>query len=165
MKFLKRLNYSLYVLTKNTVVVLFLILLFLSAAQVILRLVFHGGVPNAELMMRYLVMWVAFLGASLAAYKGRHISLDVVSRSINKANKNLVKLIVSVVSFGILAFFFKASICFIMNEMSDSQAVFFVPVWLLETIIPIMFLIMSLVYLQGIADSIALMVKKKEHKI
>jgi TRAP-type C4-dicarboxylate transport system permease small subunit len=161
LKFLKIVNYSLYKVQKVVVVVLFLALLGLSATQVILRLAFHTGVPNADTMMRYLVMWVAFLGASLATYKGRHINLDVVSRSLKKLNKNLVKFLVSLVSFVILSFLLKASVEFIMNEMPDSQMVFFVPVWLLETIIPLMFFFMSLVYLQGAIDSMAAMVRPK----
>ncbi len=164
MKILKRINYSLYNIQKVVVVILFLALLGISALQIILRLVFHSGIPNAETMMRYLVMWVAFLGASLAAYKGRHINLDVVSRSLKKINKNLVKLIVSIASFLILAFLLKASVEFILNEMPDSPAVFFVPVWVLETIIPLMFFFMTLVYLQGIIDSIGAMIREKKKK-
>ncbi|MGD0566215.1 MAG: TRAP transporter small permease [Candidatus Goldiibacteriota bacterium] len=164
MKFLRRLNYSLYQAQKVAVVVFFLALLALSALQVILRLLFHSGIPNAETLMQYLVMWVAFLGASLAAYKGRHINLDVVSRSLKKLNKNLVKLIVGFVSTVILIFLLKASIEFVLNEMSDSQAVFFVPVWMLESIIPIMFLFMLLVYLQNFICAAAVMMKERKKK-
>lgn len=164
MKFLRRLNYGLYRAQKVVVVVFFLALLALSALQVILRIMFHSGIPNAEMLMQYLVMWVAFLGASLAAYKGRHISLDVVSRSLRKLNKNLIKMIVGFVSTVILAFLLKASIEFVLNEMSDSQAIFFIPVWMLETIIPIMFFLMLLVYLQNFISGAATMIRERKKK-
>jgi TRAP-type C4-dicarboxylate transport system permease small subunit len=146
------------------VVALFLALLALSACQVLLRLIFHSGIPNAESMMRYLVMWVAFLGAALASYKGRHINLDVISRSLKQINKNLVKLIISVVSFVILVLLLKAGVEFIINEMSDSVYLFFIPVWILETIIPLMFFLMSMVNLQGIFDAAGAMIKEKKAK-
>jgi TRAP-type C4-dicarboxylate transport system permease small subunit len=109
--------------------------------------------------MRYLVLWVAFLGACLATYKGRHINLDVVSKALRKLNKNLVVLLVSAASFVILAFLFKASIDFILSEIPASQNIFFVPVWILETVIPITFLFMTLVYLQSLISSAAAMIK------
>lgn len=159
MKVLKIVNYSLYKFIKVLVVVVFLALLALSATQVILRLVFHSGISNAEGMMRYLVLWVAFLGASLATYKGRHISLDVVSKSLKKLNKNLIVFLVSVVSFVILAFLCKASVDFIISEVAGSQNIFFVPIWVLETIIPFTFLFMALVSLQKTLDSAGAMMK------
>lgn len=136
-----------------------MILLILSAAQIVLRLIFHSGISNAEGMMRYLVLWVAFLGACLASYKGRHISLDVVSKALKKLNKNLIVFIISLVSFVILSFLFKASVDFIISEISGSQSIFFVPIWVLETVIPFTFFFMALVYLQAIIVSAKGMIK------
>jgi TRAP-type C4-dicarboxylate transport system permease small subunit len=164
LKFLRRLNYTIYRIQKITVVVFFLALLSISALQVVLRLMFHTGIPDAETLMRYMVMWVAFLGASLGAYKGRHISLDIVSRSLKKNHKNLIKLIVGIVSVAILAFLLKASIEFIINEMSDSQYVFFAPIWTMESIIPIMFFCILLVYLQSFIQAAAALIKERKKK-
>ncbi len=136
-----------------------MILLILSAAQIVLRLIFHSGISNAEGMMRYLVLWVAFLGACLASYKGRHISLDVVSKALKKLNKNLIVFLISTVSFVILSFLFKASVDFIISEISGSQSIFFVPIWVLETVIPFTFFFMALVYLQSIIVSAKGMIK------
>ena len=66
------------------------------------------------------------------------------------------------VSTVILIFLFKASIEFVLNEMSDSQAVFFVPVWMLEAIIPVMFLLMLLVYLQNFLCAAAVMIRERK---
>lgn len=159
MKILKIINYNLYRVIKVAVVALFLVLLTLSAAQVILRLIFHSGISNAEGMMRYLVLWVAFLGACLATYKGRHINLDVVSKIIRKYNKNLTVLLISIASFVILSFLTKASVDFIISEMPGSQNIFFVPIWFLETVIPFTFFFMTLVNLQGILTSATAMIK------
>ncbi|MEI7541714.1 MAG: TRAP transporter small permease subunit [bacterium] len=159
MKILKLINYNLYRLIKIAVVLLFMILLILSAAQIVLRLIFHSGISNAEGMMRYLVLWVAFLGACLASYKGRHISLDVVSKALKKLNKNLIVFLISTVSFVILSFLFKASVDFIISEISGSQSIFFVPIWVLETVIPFTFFFMALVYLQSIIVSAKGMIK------
>jgi TRAP-type C4-dicarboxylate transport system permease small subunit len=162
LKFLKRANYYIYTGVKWAVVIIFLGLLTLSSVQLIMRLVFKSGIANAETLTRYLVLWVAFLGACLATYKGRHINLDVISKILRKKNKNLTKLLVSAVSFTTLAVLLKSGIEFIMNEMPDSVMVFFVPTWLLEAVIPLTFLIMALIYLQGAVESAAAMVKERK---
>lgn len=162
MKFLKRANYYIYTVVKWAVVIIFLGLLTLSSVQLIMRLVFKSGIANAETLTRYLVLWVAFLGACLATYKSRHINLDVVSKILRKKNKNLTKLLVSTASFATLAVLLKSGIEFIMNEMPDSSMVFFMPTWLLESVIPLTFLIMALIYLQGAVESVAAMVKERK---
>ena len=117
---------------------------------------------NAETLMRYLVLWVAFLGACLAAYKGRHINLDVISKVLRKKNKNLVRLVVSLVSFATLCVLFKAGVEFIINEIPGSQSVFYMPFFVFESIIPATFFIMALIYLQGMLESAILLVKERK---
>jgi TRAP-type transport system small permease protein len=162
LRILKRVNYYIYNVVKWLVVIIFLSLLTLSSVQVILRLFFKSGIANAETLMRYFVLWVAFLGACLATYKGRHINLDVISKILRKKNKNLTKLLVSTVSFAVIAVLLKSAVEFIMNEMPNGVMVFFVPGWLLESVIPLMFLIMALIYLQGALESIVLMIKERK---
>jgi TRAP-type C4-dicarboxylate transport system permease small subunit len=61
-----------------------------------------------------------------------------------------------------VAVLFKAGIEFIINEIPDSIMVFFVPGWLLESVIPLTFLIMAFIYLQGAVESIAAMIKERK---
>lgn len=159
MKFLRSLNYNVYRILKAVVVTLFILLLVFSALQVILRLVFKTGIPNAESLSRYLVLWVSFLGASLAAFKHRHINLDILSKYLKKINPGLVGVIISTAATVILGFLSWAGVVFIINEMPDSQKIFFVPVWVMETVIPLTFIVMMFIYFQGIFDSIRIMRK------
>jgi len=159
LKFLRSLNYNVYRILKAVVVTLFILLLAFSALQVILRLVFKTGIPNAESLSRYLVLWVSFLGASLAAFKHRHINLDILSKYLKKINPGLVGVIISTAATVILGFLSWAGVVFIINEMPDSQKIFFVPVWVMETVIPLTFIVMMFIYFQGIFDSIRIMRK------
>ena len=159
MKFLRSLNYNVYRILKAVVVTLFILLLAFSALQVILRLVFKTGIPNAESLSRYLVLWVSFLGASLAAFKHRHINLDILSKYLKKINPGLVGVIISTAATVILGFLSWAGVVFIMNEMPDSQKIFFVPVWVMETVIPLTFIVMMFIYFQRIFDSVKIMRK------
>jgi TRAP-type C4-dicarboxylate transport system permease small subunit len=53
----------------------------LSALQILLRNVFGAGVLWIDPLLRYLTLWIGFLGAALAAAEGRHIQIDVLSRA------------------------------------------------------------------------------------
>ncbi len=157
MKFLRRLNYILYKFQKILIVILFGALFLFSSLQVILRLFFKSGFTSADIFTRYMVLWVAFLGAALATFKKRHINLDVVSKQLKKINENLVNLIINTASFIIMVFMSWAAVSFIINEISDTTKVFFVPIWIMESIIPMTFIFMGLMFLQRAIEAITCM--------
>jgi len=57
----------------------FFILLSLVFGQVIARNVFHSSIPNADIVSRYMVLYVTFFGAALAIEYHKHIRIDVVA--------------------------------------------------------------------------------------
>ncbi len=154
MDFLRRLNYQLYKFQKNFIVFVFILLLLLSLTQVLLRLFLNSGIESADSIMRYLVMWVGFLGASLATYKNRHINIDVASQFFKKLNKKFVNFIINLFSFIICLLFLIASIIFILNEKNESAKIVFIPVWILELVLPLIFLFMMLSFLQKFLEVI-----------
>jgi len=63
-----------------------LLLLGLVFGQVVARNFFHSGIPNAELLSRYMVLYVAFFGAVLAVEGSKHIRIDVVAACMKPEN-------------------------------------------------------------------------------
>ena len=55
------------------------LLLLLVLAQVLMRNLFDGGIPNADILSRYLVLYVTFFGAALAIEEHKHIRLDILA--------------------------------------------------------------------------------------
>jgi len=154
MNFLRKINYRLYKFQQIFVVVLFLTLLIIAFLQVVLRLFFRGGIESADSIIHYLVLWVGFLGASLATYKNRHINIDVASQFFKKLNKKLVSLIVNIVSLSISILFLIAAINFIVNEFNNDAKITFIPVWVLELVLPLSFLFIVISFLQKFIESI-----------
>lgn len=154
MNFLRKLNYRLYKFQQFFVVVLFMLLLAIAFLQVVLRLFFRSGIESADSIIRYLVLWVGFLGASLATYKNRHINIDVASQFFKKLNKKLVSLIVYFISLSMSFLFLAASIIFIINELNSSSKIIFIPVWVLELVLPFSFLFIMLSFLQKFVESV-----------
>ena len=56
-----------------------LLLLSLVFGQVLARNFFESGIPNADILSRYMVLYVAFFGAALAVERHIHIRIDIVA--------------------------------------------------------------------------------------
>ena len=54
-----------------------LLLLLLALAQILARNLFDSGLPAADTLTRYMVLYVTFLGAALAVDHDRHIKIDL----------------------------------------------------------------------------------------
>jgi TRAP-type C4-dicarboxylate transport system permease small subunit len=133
----------------------------LAFLQVVLRLFFRSGIESADSIIRYLVLWVGFLGASLATYKNRHINIDITSQFFKKLNKKIVSIIINFISLFISILFLTAAVIFIVNEFNSSTKITFIPVWILELILPLSFFFITLSFLQKFIESIMLVRKGK----
>jgi len=60
-------------------VLAFATMVLLSVLQVLARNLFDTGLPGVDLLLRYLVLVVTFLGAVLAVRERRHIRLDAAA--------------------------------------------------------------------------------------
>ncbi len=63
-------------------------MLLLSLGQILARDFFHTGFPEADDVIRGLVMWVVFAGASIAVHAQRHIKVDALSQVLPKTWQN-----------------------------------------------------------------------------
>ena len=55
----------------------------LSLTEIGARNFFHTSIPGADVLNRYLVLWISFLGAVLAV-PGRHIKIDIATAWISE---------------------------------------------------------------------------------
>ena len=121
------------------------LMILLAFWQIVLRNLLSTGLPWGDTLVRYLVLWVGFIGASLAAREGKHIQIDVALQWMPGIGKDILQFITNLFSAficGVLAF---AAYRFIQNEamMGDVSALGF-PVWFLQVIIPVTFALMTL---------------------
>lgn len=63
-----------------------LLLLGLVFGQVLARNFFSTGIPHADILSRYMVLYVAFFGAALAVEGSKHIRIDVVAACMKPDN-------------------------------------------------------------------------------
>jgi len=66
---------------EQTLLVTFLgFMILIAFLQIVLRNFFNTGLSGGDPLLRNLVLWIGFIGATLATREGKHINIDVVSR-------------------------------------------------------------------------------------
>jgi len=130
---------------EQTLLVTFLSFMILTAfLQIVLRNFFSTGLDWADSLLRNLVLWIGFIGATLATKEGKHINIDVVSRWLPSLGKNIVTLITHLFSFGIGCLLTYAALKFIKNEVQMERMTFLnIPAWIPEMILPMTFGLMT----------------------
>ncbi len=142
---LKRLNDRLAWFEQLFLVIVVLIMVFLAFLQVVLRNVFDHGFLWGDIFLRHLVLWVGFIGASLATKDERHINIDVFGRLLKGLSRRVVRIIINLFSCIVTAFLARAATDFVINERIFGSRLFaHIPAWYFEVIIPIGFALMSL---------------------
>ena len=148
MRFWERLDEAIGRLEK-ALMVLFLGLMIVAAfAQIALRNFVGVGLPWSESLVRYLVLWVGFIGASLAAREGRHITIEVIKLRPSAGGRRYLAAISQLCAVGVCTVMTWAAVKFVRDDAQiDNRTFLDLPTWVLETIIPAAFAIMSLRFL------------------
>jgi C4-dicarboxylate transporter DctQ subunit len=130
---------------EQTLLVTFLgFIIFVAFLQIVLRNVFSTGLDWGDALVRNLVLWIGFIGATLATKEGKHINIDVVSRWLPSLGKEIVTLITHLFSFFISCLLTYAALKFIRNEIQMENMTFLnIPAWIPEMILPITFSLMT----------------------
>ncbi len=147
MKFWYILDEKISRLEKFLIAALLTVMILLAFSQIVLRNFFSTGIDWGDSLVRYLVVWVGFIGAAIAVREDKHITIDILSRWVSGAGSSITlsaSHFISTVICGLLTW---AAIKFIMFEAQMGGTTFIeIPVWVPELIIPITFGLMTLRY-------------------
>ncbi|OGP91622.1 MAG: hypothetical protein A2156_15225 [Deltaproteobacteria bacterium RBG_16_48_10] len=119
-------------------------MMLLAFLQIFLRNVFTTGLTWGDMLLRNLVLWIGFIGATLATREGKHINIDIISRSLPPLGKAFMEFGIHLFSFFICGLLTYASLKFIKNEAQMGVATLLgIPTWILEIILPLTFSLMA----------------------
>ena len=122
--------------TAAIIIILSMMLVF-SFGQVILRNILHEGILWADLFLRQAVLWVGFLGASLATREGRHISIAILPAVLPEPMKRILGLVINLSAGSISSILAVAAWDFVKTEMESHSTLFLgIPTWTFQTILP-----------------------------
>ena len=85
----------------------------LAFVQVLLRNIFSFGFLWGDPFLRYLVLWVGFLGAVLATKEEKHFGVELLNRFLSRHSMHIVRCIVDIFACVVAYLLFQASLDFL----------------------------------------------------
>jgi TRAP-type C4-dicarboxylate transport system permease small subunit len=145
---LERLDALIARVEKCLIVALLGLMVVTAFSQIVLRNLLGTGLSGSEPLVRYLVLWVGFIGAALAVRQGRHITIEVFSLLKTGKSGRLMAALPLLTSTLVCAFMTYAAVKFVHDEAQIGDNRFLgLPAWVPELIIPIAFGVMTLRFL------------------
>lgn len=146
-KYLSLMDRAFVQIIKALLVIIILVMVVMGALQVVLRDAFNAGFTWVDVASRNMVLWLAFLGAFLATRKRQHIAIDVITRFIPQAPRNIVHIFLDMFSCFVTYLLAHAAYLFVMQAKLSGEIAFGqVPAWMIQAIIPFGCIIISVEY-------------------
>jgi TRAP-type C4-dicarboxylate transport system permease small subunit len=148
MQILRKINDFIAALEEWFLVIIILSMVLLAFIQVLLRNVLGEGILWGDPLLRHLVLWVGFIGASLATRSEKHINMDVFGRLLSQRTQLIVQIIINLFAVAATYVLTNASLNFVMEEKEFGDMLFAnIPVWYFQIIIPFGFFLMMMRFL------------------
>ena len=148
MKIIRSFDKILEKIENHLIVGLLSLMITLSFGQMISRNLFNQALIWGDTFLRQLVLWTAFLGASLAVNKNKHISIDIFSNFLPPNLKTITFIFTRFVASIISSFLAWASCSFVLLEKEFQSTLFLdLPVWIFLLILPYSFIVIAFRFL------------------
>jgi C4-dicarboxylate transporter DctQ subunit len=147
-KLIKAVSRALSWIEQSIVVILLGGMVLLAFSQVVLRNVFSTGFLWADPFLRHMVLWIGFLGASLATQQEKHINIDLITRFLSPRITNLARITTNAFAGTVCGFLAHAGWTFLQSEITSEGALLTIghiefQAWWFQIIIPAGFGLMS----------------------
>jgi C4-dicarboxylate transporter DctM subunit len=117
----------------------------LPLVEMVMRRFNDVGIPGALNVVRHLTLWVALLGAALAARDDRLLSMGTVGFISKPAAKRAARILTSAVAAGVSALLTRGALDMVLVEVrAGGSVVSHIPVWVAMTVIPGAFAVIAL---------------------
>jgi len=144
-KFLKACD-RLLARSETVVLVVFLgSMVVLAFLQVVLRNFFNTGLIWADTLVRHLLLWAGFFGGAIAAFEGRHISIDALTKYLPQRWKHVAGAVTNLFGCIVCYYLAQAALTFVTAEAeSGGEFLFGLPGYVGMVIIPVGYALLAL---------------------
>ncbi|MFQ5512667.1 MAG: TRAP transporter small permease [Candidatus Krumholzibacteriia bacterium] len=119
-------------------------LIVFGCLQIVLRNFLHRGIIWADPLMRHIVLWLGCAGGVMATSRIRHISIDVLTRVLPErlhGFRDKVVYLATAVAASVLGM---ATLKLVIDEKAFGDKAFLnVDVWLMQSVLPVAFFLIS----------------------
>ena len=127
----------------GTALILTTLIIFLN---VVLRYVFKSSTSWAEEAVKYLMIWITFIGGSICFRKGMHVSIDFFMTYLSKSRRRIVSLVILSISlvFVLIMVFYGVKVVLFNYSTGQVSPALRLPMWIPYFAIPLGFTLMSI---------------------
>ncbi len=145
MKVIRSIDSVLGTIAAVLLVTLLAVMVMMGFTQVVLRNIFSTSILWGDVLLRHVVLWVAFLGAIVATGEKRHITIDALTKVLSAKGKKIAAIITGVASIVVCYYLVEASYRFLIDEVEfGGTLILDIPRWIFQIIIPLGFGLMML---------------------
>lgn len=148
MKLIQKIDQWINRLEGGLLIFLLSIMVILAFLQVALRNFFSTGIPWGDIVLRQIVLWLGFLGGTLATSQERHIHIDAFAHFMSPKVRAVVRIFTNLFGAVVCVLLFQAAVRFVQSEIEANTMMFKqIPVWYAEVIIPFGFALHAIHFL------------------
>jgi len=115
-----------------------------SATQVLFRNLARAGIVWIDPLLRYLTLWIAFVGGAVATREGRHIQMDVLGRVLPPSLRRFVSRITHFAAAATCMVLAESAYRHLASEYAHGEREFLqIPTWILLGVIPLTLALMT----------------------
>ena len=145
MKLFNKIDEIIAGLETGLITVILSLMIILSFGQVVLRNFFNESIIWGDIFLRQMVLWVGFIGASLAARDQQHIAVDFLPNILPSSWRKPIQILTNICAAVISAFLAQAAWDFVAYERESESILFFnYPVWFFQIVLPYGFSLLTL---------------------
>jgi TRAP-type C4-dicarboxylate transport system permease small subunit len=124
------------------------VLVLAAGGEIVARIVFESGLSGLDAVLRALVLWIALLGAMIAAREDRHLAVDALSRYAKGPWARVLRFVSYGAATAICGLLAWHSLALVRDELASGTIAFAnVPSWSVQAIMPFAFAVMALRFL------------------
>lgn len=144
---------------------LFVVIVLIGLANVFFRYVLNNSLPWAEESMRYLCIWMVFVGSSLTVRSDGHVAIDIVQSLIKKpTGKIVVYTATRVIAALSMLVLFPYSITLIEKMGKGMTATTRVPMYVVYLAVPVGIICMLLAFVHTIPERVKKLREEEVHE-
>ena len=124
--------------------------------NVVLRYFFQSGIVWAEEFTRYSIIWITFVGGSVAVRYGAHLAVSALLEVVNEKNKKLLTAIAYIVSiiFTVFLFIYGTQNTLAIKATKQLTPSMEIPAYWINLAIPVGGFLMTLRFIQAFVKDI-----------
>lgn len=115
----------------------------LVAAQVFYRYVLNNSLFWSEEMARYMLVWISFLGATTAYYRGLHPGVDFIVSRLSATPQKIAAILVHLISISLFLTITVAGFQFAYFVRQQISPALGIEKWVILAVIPISGIILT----------------------